>query len=130
MDDVFKYQSDAGTMNIQKKKIQKSFGTTRTSKVNKTKMQQQKSKRIRELKVQSLKANIEEVQDSINIECRIIIYFTSILIINKNYSQALTVLDEYALNIYHDDKESLAMKAEAYKLKAIAHFMINKDNDY
>ena len=117
-------------MNIQKKKIQKSFGTTRTSKVNKTKMQQQKSKKIRELKIQSLKANIEEVQDSINIECRIIVYFTSILIINKNYSQALTVLDEYALNIDHDDKESLVMKAEAYKLKAVAHFMINKDDDY
>lgn len=81
-----------------------------------------------------MKANVEEVSDGINIECRIIIYFTSILIINKNYSQALTVLDEYALPIHqhidHDDKDGVAMKAEAYKLKAIAHFMMNKDNDY
>jgi hypothetical protein len=56
------------------------------------------------------------------------------LVINKNYEEAMIVLDQYALLMDSESiesrTESKVMKAEALKLKAVCVFMMKSKENY
>lgn len=61
------------------------------------------------------------------IEGKLVVYFSSVLILNGSYDQAIRVLTQVGLSYYFDGTRGICNKANVQKLLAIAYFYKNSN---